>query len=436
MRILIHGINYAPELTGIGKYTGEMAEWLAAQGHDVRVVTAPPYYPQWKIADGYSNWWGSEEQGIRGKGQDKFEFSDLQRAPVVVYRCPLWVPARPSGVKRLIHLASFALSSLPVMLRQAFWKPDVVWVAEPALMCAPATALVARLCGAKAWLHVQDFEVDAAFDMGILPFGKLRDVVLWVERWLMRRFDRVSTISVNMSSRLVMKGVDAEYAVLFPNWVDTNHVLPLVGRNPLRSELGIAPERLVALYSGNMGEKQGLEIVLEVAQRMQERATDDGPDGVPSDVLFVMCGDGAARQQLMESYVGLRNVMWLPLKPMEKLNELLNMADIHLLPQRADVADLVMPSKLTGMLASGRAVIATAFPDTQVAQVVGQCGLVSSPGDVDGLLRAINKLASDTSLRVTLGCRAREYALAHLSKEAVLADFERELCAVTSLQLG
>ncbi len=110
MRILIYGINYAPELTGIGKYTGEMAEWLAKQGHEVRMVTAPPYYPAWRVADGYSRW----------------KYTHERLDGVVVWRCPLYVPANPSGLKRLSHLASFALSSLPVMIRQIFWKPDVV----------------------------------------------------------------------------------------------------------------------------------------------------------------------------------------------------------------------------------------------------------------------------------------------------------------------
>ena len=114
MKILLYGLNFTPELTGIGKYTGELAAWLAARGHAVRVVTAPPYYPAWKIADGFTNRWGVE---------DLCGGSSLQ-----VWRCPLWVPRQPGGLKRLLHLASFALSSCPVMLRQIFWRPDVVWV--------------------------------------------------------------------------------------------------------------------------------------------------------------------------------------------------------------------------------------------------------------------------------------------------------------------
>ena len=146
----LHGINYWPELTGIGKYTGEMAQWLVSRGHDVRVIAAPPYYPQWSILKGYtgSRWQLDVVHGVR------------------VYRCPLWIPTKLSGVKRLLHLASFALSSIPVMFWQLLWRCDVLLVIEPPLVCAPTAILVARLSRAKAWLHIQDFEVDAAFDLG------------------------------------------------------------------------------------------------------------------------------------------------------------------------------------------------------------------------------------------------------------------------------
>ena len=355
-----------------------MAAWLAAQGHDVRVVTAPPYYPNWKIGAGYSS---QEWRRERWQGVD-------------VRRCPLWVPTRPGGVKRLLHLASFAVSSLPVMLRQLLWRPDVVWVVEPALFCAPAALVVARLSGAKAWLHVQDFEVDAAFDLGLLRGKFLRGVVLGAERWLMRHFDVVSTISQRMQQRLLDKGVAPAQAVLSPNWVDVSAITP-GGRsfslqagmsaqaaqatghgNSFRTKLGIAPDAVVALYSGNMGGKQGLELLADVAKLCLTRAA-----RVQAAVTFVFCGNGAGRADLMERCASLRNVHFLELQPIERLNELLAMADVHLLPQRADAADLVMPSKLTGMLASGRPVLATAHAGTELASVVQGCGVVVPPED-------------------------------------------------------
>lgn len=401
MRILIVGINYAPELTGIGKYSSEMAEWLVAAGHEVRMVTAPPYYPEWKVATNYSAW----------------RYCTENRGGVSIWRCPLWVPAKPSGLKRLLHLASFSLSSLPVMLRQIFWRPDVILTVEPPLFCAPIAWICARLSGAKAWLHIQDFEVDAAFELGILRAQKLRWVVGYIESWLMRRFDRVSSISSNMAQRLIQKGVSADKVALFTNWVDVDAIFPLDRPSVIRQELGVTVQQMVVLYAGNMGEKQGLEIVLEAAAKL----------GIDENILFVLCGEGAARQRLQQRYANLRNVKWLPLQPLDRLNELLNLADLHLLPQRAGAEDLVMPSKLTGMLASGRPVIATVNKGTQVAQVLVDCGLVVPPDDIAGFKYAIQHLAGDASLRRIMSLRAREFAVRHWSKMEVMNEFSRQL---------
>jgi len=426
LKILLHGINFAPELTGIGKYTGEMATWLAAHGHEVRVVTAPPYYPNWTVSLGYcgKSWKCERWQGVN------------------VWRCPLWVPTRPGGAKRLLHLASFALGSLPVMLRQIIWRPDVVWVVEPALFCVPAALVVARLSGAKAWLHVQDFEVDAAFDLGLLRGKFLRSVVAGAERWLMQRFDVVSTISQRMHQRLLDKGVAPAQAVLSPNWVDVQAITPggqglsLQAEMPnlatevteldnsFRVKLGIAPDAVVALYSGNMGGKQGLELLADVAKLCLAQAV----------IVFVFCGNGAGRADLMQRCSGLPNVHFLELQPIEQLNELLAMADVHLLPQRADAADLVMPSKLTGMLASGRPVLATAHPGTELALVVQDCGVVVPPEDPPAMAQAVQALAADSTLRTQLGAAGRVYALEHLDREAVLRKFESDLITLRSRQ--
>ncbi|MHB1238598.1 MAG: WcaI family glycosyltransferase [Gallionella sp.] len=420
MRILIVGINYAPELTGIGKYTGETAEWLVKRGHEVRVVTAPPYYPQWRVADRYANRWSREEMRVEsGKIHGKASLLEpcaLNLESVVIYRCPLWVPAKPSGLKRLIHLASFALSSFPVVLGQILWKPDVVIAIEPPLMCAPVSLLVSRLCGAKAWLHIQDFEVDAAFGLGILKSEWLRNAILHVERRLIRGFDKVSTISNKMLEKLIVKGVEPDKTVSFPNWADLAAIFPLEQSCLLRKELDIPADKIVALYSGNMGEKQGLEIVLEAANRLVSHP----------EIQFVLSGEGAAKARLFESYGHMPNVAWLPLQPVERLNDLLNMADIHLLPQRADVADLVMPSKLTGMLASGRPVLATAHAGTQVAQIVASCGKVVEPGDAQGFVQGLLELLHSPQKRTMLGAAARQ-AAHQWDKAVVLHRFEEQL---------
>jgi colanic acid biosynthesis glycosyl transferase WcaI len=415
LRILVYGLNYAPELTGIGKYTGEMAAWMAARGHQVRVVTAPPYYPAWKIREDYQ--------------PTLYRIESAPGEPRV-YRTPLYVPERPTGIKRTAHLFSFMIGSLPVMVRHIFWQPQVVFTVEPTFFCAPVAMLVARTCGAASWLHIQDFEVDAAFDLGILAReGPIHNLALRLERFFMRAFDRVSSISIKMRDRSYGKGVVPACAVLFPNWVDIDEIRPLAqppSQNSYRRQLAATvpgiENKVILLYSGNMGAKQGLEVLVPLA------ATFAGDDRVH----FIFCGDGAFRPQLEDSVNGLRNVTLLPLQPLERLNDLLNAADIHLLPQRAGAADLVMPSRLTGMLASGRPVIATAEEGTQVATVVEGCGLVVPAEDALTFHAAVERLIQDKPLRLQLGQAARAYAVEHLGKQQILERFEADMHALVN----
>jgi colanic acid biosynthesis glycosyl transferase WcaI len=400
VRILIYSINYFPELTGIGKYNGEMADWLANQGHEVVIITAPPYYPWWRVQQPYRSWIYRTELINKVK----------------VHRCPLFVPRRPTGAKRLLHLFSFALTSIPVLLIQLFKRPDIIVVLEPTLFCVPAALGLARLFGARTWLHVQDFEVDAAWGLGLVKAKAAGRTAAKIERWLMNCFDRVSTISDSMLERLVTKGIMQEKTVLLSNWVDAQDIFPLPKASIYRAELGIEDNKFVALYSGNMGEKQGLEILLVAARSLQAE----------SRLLFVLCGTGAARARLMQIGMGLHNVRWLPFQPVEKLNELLNLADVHLLPQRADAADWCMPSKLLGMLASGRPVLATAHPGTQLAKMVSSCGKVVEPDNAQKVAQGLLEFLHAPQERERLGVEARKAAQAW-DKSSVLRGFENQL---------
>ncbi|MBN2145770.1 MAG: glycosyltransferase WbuB [Anaerolineales bacterium] len=402
MKILIYGLNFAPELTGIGKYTGEMAAFLAAHEQQVRVVTTPPYYPQWQVAEGYTAWaYRKEEwQGVE------------------VYRCPLWVPRRPSGLTRLLHLSTFALSSLPVMAAQIAWKPALVINTAPAIASTPGAWLAARLAGSRAWLHIQDFELDAALKLNMLTvLNPLAKLFQSLESALLKGFDRVSTISQRMLEHLWQKGVPREKTYYLPNWVDETVIYPLAGESPYRSEWQIPPGQLVILYSGNMGHKHGLEVLVEAARLLQGE----------NDIGFIFCGEGAARPLFEQSASRLPNMRLMPLQPARRLNDLLNLADVHVLPQRADTADLVMPSKLSGMLASGKPVIAAARPGTELAQVVGEVGIVVPPEEANTFAEAICSLARDADRRDVLGKRGRQYILEHWAKQPVLEALLQEI---------
>lgn len=403
MKILVYSTNFAPEPVGIGKYSGEMAAWLAARGHEVRVVCAPPYYPAWQVDAGWRRpaWRQHTWQGVR------------------VWRAPLWVPRHPGGLKRVLHLASFALASLPAMLRQWAWRPDAVIVVAPALLCAPMGWLTARATGARAWLHVQDFEVDVALQMGLLRHAALRRAALGLESWLLRRFDTVSTISGRMLAHLRRKGVDEAQGCLFPNWADVQTVRPLAGPSPYRAELGLADGVRVALFSGSWNAKQGLDVIARAAQHLAHR----------SDIVFVVCGQGAMQAELEQAARRLPNLRLLPLQPLERLGDLLGLADVHLLPQSVEAEDLVLPSKLTNMLASGRPVIATCREGTELADVVSRCGACVPPGDDRALAATLASLMDSPSRRLTLGQRARAHAEQHIDRDAVLSALLARLAA-------
>ncbi|MFO8238535.1 MAG: glycosyltransferase WbuB [Prochlorococcaceae cyanobacterium] len=403
MKVLLYGLNYAPEPVGIGKFSGEMATWLAGRGHAVRVITAPPYFPEWQA---------------RG---NRYRREALQG--VAVWRCPLWVPRHPTGLTRLLHLASFALSSLPVLLAQRRWRPDVVITVAPAFFCAPGALLLGRLCGRRtlSWLHIQDFELDAAFELGLLKGRLLRGLAERWERSTLRGFDRVSTISGAMLQRALQKGVARDRAVLLPNWVNLEAIQPQSADeragNPYRAQLGIADDALVLLYSGSMNKKQGLELLVEVIHLLA---------GVPN-LVWLLAGEGPSKADLVAATAGMAHVRVLPLQPLERLNDWLNVADVHLLPQKAGAADLVLPSKLLGILASGRPVVASSPADSELGQLAEQAGLRVEPEDPEGFAEALRQLVADGALRQQLGRQARRLVEQRYGQEAVLKQLEAEL---------
>lgn len=407
MRIVLVSLNFSPEPTGIGKYSGDLALALAERGHEVRVVCAPPYYPAWRVGDGYSAW----------------RYRTEMPAPrLTVLRCPLWVPRRPGGVARLWHLASFSASCLPVLLLCAAWRPSVVMVVAPAIFSAPGAWLTALLAGARAWLHVQDFELDASFALGLLSGSRLQRIVAAVEAWMLRRFHRVSTVSERMRLRLVAKGVRPERSVLLLNAVDTSAIAPLTGPSPYRAEIGLGPDQVLCLFSGTLNRKQGLHLIVAAAERLRGDAR----------IVFLVCGEGVQRAELESVARTATNLRLLPLQPVGRLGDLLAAADIHLLPQSAGAADLVMPSKLGGMLASGRPVVATAAIGTEVESAVEGRGIVVPPEDLERFVDAIRTLADDAPRRQALGRAARLHAEQVLDRSIVLARLDRDLAELAA----
>ncbi|MBR9911296.1 MAG: glycosyltransferase WbuB [Gammaproteobacteria bacterium] len=421
MKILLYGLNYSPELTGVGKYTGELGSWLASQGHEVHAVVAPPYYPEWKVDKSYRAWWYQKED-IDG---------------VAVHRCPIYVPGKPHTLTRLLHLISFALSSFFVLLRKWFWKPDVIIVMEPTSFCKPGALMLGKLTGAKTVLHIQDFEVDAMLGLCMMNLGRVEGLVRGIDNWLIRKFDVVSSISLSMLENARQKGAAEDALYLLPNWSDTDFVNATTSGDAMRAEWGFAANDQVVLYSGNLGQKQGLEIVLEAADALRNRP----------EIKFVLVGAGGnlERLQAQAQSLNLDNVFFEPLQPWSRVPQLLAMADIHLVVQRKGAADVVLPSKLTNILAAGGHALVTAEAETELgrlAKLHPRIYTLVEPENPPVFIAALSDMidasiarrqSSGTGARA-VNSVARRYAEEYLNQDNILAAFEQELLRLVSAE--
>jgi colanic acid biosynthesis glycosyl transferase WcaI len=404
MKFILYSLNYSPELTGIGKYNGEMCPELAKMGMDISSIVAPPYYPEWKVPENFP----------------RYYYSTSTAEGVSVIRCPLYVPAKVTTIKRLIHLTSFALSSGIALLSQFSKKADIIFLVQPTFFCAPMTLLMAKLTGAKAVMHIQDFEVDAMFGLGMVREGKVSQFVRKIESFLLKRFDLVSSISYSMLKNAEDKGVDPGKLLFFPNWADTHFVTPDIDGSTMRREFGFTVEDKIVLYAGNIGAKQGLEIVIDAAQHLSSQ----------SSVKFVFVGTGAYVDTLkiLAQDRALTNVYFKPLQPWARVPEMLSMADIHLVVQKKGAADAVLPSKLTNILSAGGHALVTAEFDTELGQLEQKYPTIYQrvePESVDDFISGLSSLLSrDLSQTNTV---ARRYAEQYLNKDVILQRFYQDM---------
>ena len=398
MRILIYGINNSPELTGIGKYTGEMAHWFSDNGHDVKVVCSQPYYPEWRIHDGYKKYWYSSSI------ENNFK----------IIRCPLYVPSNITIFKRIIHLASFSVSSFFALFSMVLWKPDIIIHVTPTLFCSLNTLIFARISGAKSVMHIQDYEVDAMFGLAQAKDGKIKKLIFKIEKKIYEKYDHISTISSGMMDRAIAKGIKKEKLILLPNWCELEHLSKASYNSNLFAKFNINKNKKIILYSGNIGEKQGLEVVIEAAKQLRKIES----------LHFVFVGDGVAKNNLvnLSKEHALSNVSFFPLQPYEILPDLLATASAHLVIQKSGVADMMLPSKLTNILAVGGNAIITADRKTTLGNLCYDFPGIASlckPESCSDLVGSIKK----TLLMKSPNQIAINYANKNLDKDKILEDF-------------
>jgi colanic acid biosynthesis glycosyl transferase WcaI len=400
MKILIHGINYSPDLTGIGKYTGEMGAWLACQGHQVDVITGMPYYPQWKKNSAYEGklWFTEEIAGVKVK------------------RCPLYIPEKVNGSTRMVHEFSFFISSFIYWFRSLFKSYDLIFTPYPPLIIGFWPYVYKLFHPKTKWVfHIQDLQVDAARELEIIKNKRLLQVLTKLEAFWLRKADFVSSISEGMKARILSKGVDESRYIMLPNWAETDFIKPLSCSESMRKEFGIAANKKVVLYSGNVGEKQGVDLIVDAAVAFKNHP----------DVLFVIAGDGAAKDRLRRYAIqkGGDNVLFLALQPYNKLASFLAIADVHLVIQKKTAGDLVLPSKFMSILSAGGVALVTADEGTTLYNMVkmNQIAYVCEPENVDVFVHTLQSIIAADN--VGIASRARGYAEKNLSIDAILNEF-------------
>jgi len=400
MRILVIGINYAPEQISVGPFTTGLCEALVNAGHDVSVVTAFPYYPQWRVWDSYRGALYRREN-VNG---------------VTVRRVAHFMPKQASNLlQRLAYDLSFTLNSFVVGLFSG--KCDLIYCSCPPPTVALAAWLLSRVKGVPHIIKLTDLASDAALATGIVREGTFTRAARALEKFMYDRADGIVCLCQGFVDRLKLQGVDMSKVDLIPDWGDTEAVFPLNADFTFREMNGIPPEKVVALHSGNMGKKQNLINVVNAAEisRSDPRT------------LWLLVGDGE-EQRFLGSEIDrrkLRNVRMLPLQPREMLGKMYASADILLLNQTAAMKDAVIPSKLLTYMASGRCILAAANHSSQAAQIIrdSACGEVVPAEDPHALVRALNTLVGSPSLMVESGRNGRTYALQHFTKTVVLNKY-------------
>jgi colanic acid biosynthesis glycosyl transferase WcaI len=400
MRVLIYAYNYYPEPIGIAPLMTELAEGLVKRGHEVRVVTAMPNYPQRQIYEGF-----------RGK-----LYQTELRNGVTIQRSYVWVKPKPNLFDRLLLDGSFVVTSLFQAMRG--WRPDVILLTVPPLPVSVPAALLGKFYNCPVVLNVQDILPEAAVHVGLLTNPLLIGAMEKLEQFAYRTAHTVSVIADGFVDNLVGKGVPPEKITCIPNWVNTNFIRPLPKEdNGFRREFDLEG-KFVVLYAGNIALTQGLETVIDAASRLSH---------IP-EIVFVIVGEAKAVANL-ESYChecGATNVKLLPFQPRERLPEMLAAADLGLIVQRRNVVSFNMPSKTQVLLASGRAIVASVPSTGSAAKAVEKSrgGVVVEPENPVALADTIAELYAQPIKVETLGKQGRQFALERYAFEQSLGQYE------------
>lgn len=413
--ILLVGINYAPEPTGIAPYTTGMADHLATRARTVTVLTGMPHYPNWQLDQRYRYRLRTREVG-RQVGDSFDGVAGLgQHDRLTVRRLRHYVPARQSAARRAGYELSFMMNCMTVRVEQ---RPDLVVAVTPALGGAVAAARLARRTGSRLLVVVQDLMAKAATQSGISGGGgRVSAATATLERYALHRADRVAVVSEAFREPVRAYGVPDERIRLLPNWTHI-HTCDL-SRSQARAELDWPRAAFTVVHTGNMGLKQDLGNLVEAARICAER---------DAGVRFVIIGDGSQRAAVQAQGRGLSNLVFLD--PLDGLRypQSLAAADLLVVNERPGVGDMSLPSKLTSYLSAGRAVIAAVGADGATAAELERTGGAAHlvrPGDPAALADGVLALRGRPAQCHEMGRLGRRYAEENLSREAAAARLDQ-----------
>ncbi len=381
-------LNYAPEDSAIGLYSSQWVEFLESKGHNVTVVTAFPYYPQWEIYKDY-------------KSKPLFYKESIGSTTLLRYR--QYVPKTPTFFKRIVHLLDFTCGSFVNLFK--IKNCDLVIAVVPFTSSAFLGWIQKIRFNAKLWVHIQDFEFDAALQTGVSkranPFFS---ILFKIESWIFNRATIGSTISHSMLDKLSQKTKHSTFYL--PNWIDQNTIDPLTAKEHDYTK----STKTTLLYSGNIGDKQDWDSFIEFCNDLDKNRYD-----------VIIVGDGAKKDWVLENTKYSSNVKYYPPVPYNQLSDLLCSTDIHLLFQKPNLLDTVMPSKVLGMMASAKPSIIIGHKDSEINSTfkTTDAGLFFEYYSKD-VVKELDLLTSQDDRMKAMGRNSRAYVLNHFSKDMIL----------------
>ena len=406
MRLLIFSIQFAPEITGNAAVITGLAQALASRGHQVTVLAGTPHYRLPHVPAGYL---------FR-------PFRCESRDGVKIVRC--WALPKSDGkVSKLLNYVSFTLTSFLASLFTS--HPDAVLVVSPPFWLGFNALFLKALRRCPVIYNAQDLFPEAYLASGEVRAGRLTRAIDCLMTRLYISCDRITVITGSFAEAIAAKGIDPRKIVTIPNVVDTSAVAPLPRSNSFSRRWGL-DDKFVVMYAGNIGYTHGTELLVEAAERLVNL----------ENLRFLVIG-GGSRQADLERQARKRrlaNMKFLPTQPSESLPEMLASADILVITTKPGAGRTSFPSRIYTFLLAARPVVASVDSDSDLARLLDEAdaGIVTEPGDIQALCRALETLYHAHSTRERLAQKGREFLEDHYSSNAVVEQYDELLKRLVS----